>query len=470
MPQDRQGLDASGSVEAVAAYDRALDHLQRFQAEVVDEATASIAADPTFAMGHLMLAELTLMSTDGGDVAGARELLDAAEAIAVAGSLTPRELAHLEAVRCWAAGDMFGAGRVLDDLVTEHPQDLLALFVGHQIDFFSGDAVTLRDRIGRVLPAWDREDPRSGFLLGMHAFGLEECNLYELSETVGRRSVDINADDVWGIHAVVHTFEMQGRVPEGVQYLQERRDDWSDGNFLKVHNSWHYALYLLQGDEPARSLEVYDEVLHHEASEDLSIELLDASALLWRMHLEGIDVGDRWQSLADAWGRCLVPGHYPFNDMHAVMSYLGAGERDRARELSRTLDGIAPGADGTSTGAMMTAAVGAPIARAFVAFDDEDYATTVGELLPIRRRVQVFGGSHAQRDAVQRTLIEAARRSGDTALARGLLAERLGVRDANTYDWRKLGEVLAAAGSTDEAGRANAKADALVGDIRAVVA
>jgi tellurite resistance protein len=467
---DRQGVPVTGSVDAITAYDRAVDHLQRFQIDMVEAATDSIDADPTFAMGHLMLAEMTLMSTDGGDHGAAQELLAAAEAIAADGSLAPRELAHLEAVRRWVAGDMAGAGQVLDQLAFEQPLDVLALFVGHPIAFFSGDAVSLRDRVGRVLPAWDHEDPRFGYLLGMHAFGLEESNLYGLSEEVGRHAVDTNANDVWGIHAVVHTYEMQGRVPEGVRYYQERWDDWAEANFLNVHNSWHYALYLLQGEEPERALAVYDRVLHHDGSEDLSLELLDASALLWRMHLDGLDVGDRWQPLAAAWARCLVPGFYPFNDMHAAMCFVAAGDQARAHELVTALDGIARNADPAVTAHVMTAEVGAPVCRAIAAFGGGDYPATVEALFPIRREINLFGGSHAQRDAVQRTLVEAARRSGHTRLARSLLAERLGVRHASTYDWRKVAQTLDADRDADGSRAAAEKADGLVSDIGAAVA
>jgi hypothetical protein len=215
---------------------------------------------------------------------------------------------------------------------------------------------------------------------------------------------------------------------------------------------------------------VYDRVLHHDGSEDLALELLDASALLWRMHLDGVDVGNRWQPLADAWARCLVPGFYPFNDMHATMSFVGAGDLDRARELGATLDGIAGRADPTVTGQAMTASVGAPVCRAIAAFGDGDYRSAVEHLLPIRRHVNEFGGSHAQRDAVQRTLVEAAERSGDVRLARALLAERLGVRDANTYDWRKVARALEADGDTAGSRAASSKADGLVSEIRAAVA
>ena len=235
---------------------------------------------------------------------------------------------------------MAGAGALLGDISVRYPRDLLALFVGHQIDFFRGDAVNLRDRIGRALTAWGDQDPQSGFLHGMYAFGLEECNQYGQSAEAGQRAVELNPDDVWGIHAVVHTYEMQGQVPAGVRFMRERRSDWSEGNFLNVHNSWHYALYLLQAGNTRGALAVYDQFLHHGGSEDIALELLDATALLWRLWLEGIPAGDRWRPLAEAWARLLAPGFYPFNDMHAIMAFIGNGELGRAWEVVAALERV----------------------------------------------------------------------------------------------------------------------------------
>ena len=76
MAQDRQGLSLTGGADAIEAYERAVDHLLRFQAEVVNEIRASLAADPSFAMGTVLSAYLSLMSTDGGDVVRARQTLD----------------------------------------------------------------------------------------------------------------------------------------------------------------------------------------------------------------------------------------------------------------------------------------------------------------------------------------------------------------------------------------------------------
>ena len=213
MAADSQGLSLTGSAEAVAAYDRAIEHLIRFQPVVADAVADSAAADPGCVMGRVLGAYLGLMSTEKGAVAAARDALGPADGDDRA--LLPRERAHIAAARRWIAGDMAGAGALLGDISVRYPRDLLALFVGHQIDFFRGDAVNLRDRIGRALTAWRDRDPQSGFLHGMYAFGLEECNQYGQSAEAGRRAVELNPDDVWGIHAVVHTYEMQGQVPDG---------------------------------------------------------------------------------------------------------------------------------------------------------------------------------------------------------------------------------------------------------------
>jgi tetratricopeptide (TPR) repeat protein len=465
---DARGLALTGSAEAVSWYDRAVDHLIRFQSEVVDTAAAAVAADPGCAMARLFCAYLALMSTEESATAGAIDALDGLRASA--DDLLPRERAHLAAAETWIAGDMASAGSLLANITVSYPRDLLALAVGHQVDFFTGDAVNLRDRIGRALGGWHTDDPQAGFVQGMYAFGLEECNLYQQSEEVGQAAVERNSDDVWGIHAVVHTYEMAGRVPDGVRFMRRREADWQSGNFLNVHNSWHYALYLLQAGDTEGALAVYDRMIRHAGSQDVALELLDASALLWRMWLEGTPVGDRWQPLAAAWGRILAPGFYPFNDMHAVMSFIGNGELDRAEGLVRALDEVVATRVDASSGWRMTSEIGLPVCRSLVAFSRGEYDAVIADLLPIRTRVHHFGGSHAQRDAVERTLLDAAIRAGRHELAAALVSERLSMRECNTYAWSKRAWLRDAAGDQAGAAAAMARARDLAAEIRAAAA
>jgi hypothetical protein len=471
MGADGQGLVLTGSGEAIAAYDQAVEHLIRFQPEVMDAVAAAVAADPGCVMGGVFGAYLALMSTEARAVAAALEELGPfANEDGGDEKLLPRERAHLAAARRWAGGDMAGAGALLGDISVRYPRDLLALAVGHQIDFFRGDAMTLRDRVGRALGAWDGADRQAGFVYGMYAFGLEECNQYDQSAEAGQRAVETNPDDVWGIHAVAHTFEMRGQIPDGVRFMRQRRENWTQGNFLNVHNAWHFALYLLQADDVAGALAVYDTFLHHPGSDDVALELLDASALLWRLQLEGVPVADRWRPLADAWARLLTPGFYPFNDVHAIMAFIGTGDLNRAREVVAALERVTREGDQTGTGSLMTSVVGLPVCRSLVHFATGEYEQVLSELLPIKTRIHEFGGSHAQRDAVERTLLEAAIRAGRTDLANALVSERLAVRECNTYAWSKRAVLLAAAGQTVGAASAQARERELAGQIRTAAA
>ncbi len=468
MAVDKQGLSLTGSKEAAAAYDRAIDHLIRFQPQVTDVAAESVAADPGCVMGRVLGAYLGLMSTEEGGVAAARAALGPASSRDSA--LLPRERAHLAAAEHWIAGDMAGAGALLGDISVRYPRDMLALGVGHQIDFFTGDAVNLRDRIGRALSAWGSRDPQSGFVAGMYAFGLEECNQYGHAAEAGQRAVETNPDDVWGIHAVVHTYEMQGQIPDGVRFMRVHRENWSADNFLNVHNSWHYALYLLQANDIAGALAVYDSFLHHSGSEDVALELLDATALLWRLQLEGSSVGNRWPPLAAAWARLLAPGFYPFNDMHAIMAFIGAGEPGRAQEVVTALERVVREGNPAATGWAMTSIVGLPVCRSLVHFGTGQYEQVLDDLMPIRTRIHEFGGSHAQRDAVERTLLEAAIRARREDLANALVSERLAVRECSTYAWSKRAVLLATAGDQAAAASAAARASELAAQISAAAA
>ena len=153
----------------------------------------------------------------------------------------------------------------------------------------------------------------------MDAFGLEESGHYGQALDAGLAAVEANPDDVWAIHAVVHTYEMQGRVDEGIGFLRSDRTRWESGNLFTVHNWWHLALYELEAGRPERALAIYDAEIHHAGSLGVPIEMLDASALLWRLLLDGIDTGGRFGPLADAWapkagGRAVVRLQRPARD------------------------------------------------------------------------------------------------------------------------------------------------------------
>jgi hypothetical protein len=431
---DEHGNPTTGPGEAIERYDAAVDRLVRYHVDVVD-LTASLAADhPTFAMGQALAAYLQLMSTDARDLDPAREHLAALHAA----PRNDRETAHRAAIDAWLDGEWHRAARHLDDLLVEWPTDLLALTIGHQLDFFLGDARNLRDRIGRSIAAFDPQHPHRGFVRGMQAFGLEESGHYGLAEQAALEAVGRNPDDVWGVHAGAHVYEMRGNVDDGIAFMTERVGGWGAGNLFTVHNWWHLALYHLEHGRHDEVLAIYDREIHHPASDGVPLEMLDASSMLWRLRLDGVDVADRFDVIADAWANAIdpSPSWYVFNDVHAVMAFLGAGRRDDAVAVIGRLTADtdrAPTTTPPASNVRMTAEVGLPVSLALLAFDDGRDADVVAELWPTRSVFHHFGGSHAQRDVLERTLLEAAVRGNRTALAERLIAERLAVRPTGRF-------------------------------------
>jgi tetratricopeptide (TPR) repeat protein len=453
---DAHGNPVSGSQAAIERYDAAIDHLLAYRNEFLDAMTSLVDDEPEFAMGLVVAAYTSLTSTDAIDLEGARELTARLGFLA----LNDREAAHRSVLQAWTSGDWHGAARLLDELLVCWPADLLGLLVGHQLDFFLGDAANLRDRVGRSLPKIDQAHPHHAYARGMYAFGLEESGDYPLAEHHGLAAVDRNHDDVWAIHAVTHAYEMQGRIDDGIRFLRSRQADWGEGNLFTVHNWWHLALYLLEAGSTVDALAVYDRHIHNDQSAGVPLEMLDASALLWRLHLDRVDVGGRFAPLADAWSnRTTQEPWYVFNDLHAVMALAGAGRTDDARTvIDRLVAYVA--ANPPISNVDMTAAVGLPACRAVLAHVEDRHADVVTELMPIRTTLARFGGSHAQRDALQRTLVDAAIRSGQLHVAGSLVDERLAVRETSVWSWQRRSQILTASGDTVAGDRANQHAAA----------
>ena len=419
--KDDWGNATSGATpEGLEHYEHALRLFRCYIGDPVGVVDAALRASPDMVMAHALKAYLHLLGTDPGGLAVAAE----AHAAAVRLPANAREAGHVRAIGQILVGSWRDAGRTLEDVSVEAPRDPLALQAGHLIDFLVGDARMLRDRIARALPAWDAHTPGYHAVLGMHAFGLEESGDYARAEAQGRRGVELEPRDGWAQHAVAHVMEMQCRQKDGIAWMRANPDAWSRDSSFAVHLWWHLALFHLELGEIDEVLALYDGPVYGKRSE-VVFDMLDASALLWRLTLRGMDVGYRWEALADKWEAIADAGNYAFNDAHAMMAFIGA-RRGKAVEV--LLEAQHAAMEDVTDNAMFTREVGHPVALAIRAFGESDYAETVRLLRRVRRDAHRFGGSHAQRDLLDLTLIEAALRGGQFALASALIAERQATR------------------------------------------
>ena len=424
MYQDTQGHTVSGATPAaLEAYAGAVNAFNLYRGDPIAFLDAALEVAPEFTLGYAAKSAMFALSTEPEATAEARRIIGQCEGL----TMTEREQSFATAVALLASGNWPGAGRAFNRYSMAYPRDLLALQIGHLIDFYMADARNLRERIARALADWDETVPGYPLVLGMYAFGLEEAGDYERAEAYGREAVSREPADCWAHHAVAHVKEMQNRPEDGIGWMIAREPHWSeDANVFKVHNWWHRAVFHLELGQVDEALALYDGPVR-EARSTVALDLVDAAALLWRLDLVGVDVGDRWGELADAWVNQSDGKTYAFNDWHAAMALLGAGNQSAVAELIKRMYAAAKA---SPTGEWIHR-YGIPLIEGFSAFRRGDYHDTVEQLLDVRHISMAFGGSHAQRDIIDLTLIEAALRGGERSVARALINERLAVRPSS---------------------------------------
>ena len=421
---------SSDNREATALFDKATWNFMTLSFDPVADVGEALAADPQHVMGHCLSAALCLLGTEKQLLPGAKAAIAAATLVHHANE---RERGHIAALDAFASGSMASALEHWEHVLIAHPGDALAMYCAHQTDFFLARSSELRDRVTRRMPSLDPDWKGYGFYQGMLAFGLEEMNQYTEAEEAGRQAVLRDPRNAWAIHAVAHVMEMTARVDDGMRWLDERKNDWATDNFFQVHNWWHYALYLLDQERHREALALYDDKIRTGTG---LLDMIDASALLWRLHLQGVDCADRWRGPAATWEPHIDDGWYGFNDMHAMIAFAGAGRSDLCQHLLKVMRETAT--TGTENGEN-TGLVSLPVAEAVLAFTQGHYNAAVDTLLPVRLRAQRGGGSHAQRDLIAQTLIRSAELSGQHGLALALLNERVSAKPQSHFArlWRE---------------------------------
>jgi Tfp pilus assembly protein PilF len=406
------------SRDALERFDHALKQIRTYHGDPVTTLDQAIAHDPDFSLAWTVRAALFAQQTDRLYADEVHRSLQAA----AKGPVNDREQRHFAATRAFAEGRFHEGTTLFGAIARDYPRDALALQNGHVGCFFTGRQQDLRDWPLQALRAHGREDEARHAILGMAAFGLEECGDFARAQEMGEEAVAIEPQDAWAAHAVAHVHEMRGDLDHGVPWLNQTSPGWASDCGFAYHNWWHLALLHLDRGDTAAVLRIYDEKVRPNPGVNIVMEMLDASALLWRLRLEGVDTGDRFRPLADAWERTAEDALYAFNDLHAVMAFIGAG---RMRDAGRTLEAMRRAAHGADDNAQMTRDAGLPLVEAFMAFEEGRHAVAAETICSVRGVAQRFGGSHAQRDVLTLTALHAAVRGGMQQAAEALAAERL---------------------------------------------
>ena len=401
--------------DSVALLEHAVEDLVALSGEPIALADAA-AADPDLVLARVLQAYLALYSTAEAGFETAAKLVMGLDGWDLGAG--ERELLHVLAAQSWASGEWERAVNFLERALLHDPRDLLALKVAQDLYFFLGDKQGLRGVVERVLGAWPRDLPGWGFVQGMYAFGLEENGRYAEAEDRARAALGDNARDVWAVHALAHVFEMKGAQLDGIEFLDGTVENWG-GSYFAVHNWWHRALYHLELGALEEVLALYDGPIRAARSSEW-LDVVDAASLLWRLHLFGVDVEGRAKDLADDVLPLLRQPVYVFNDWHGLMVAGLAGFRKECEQII-----LANRFEAAGTNRRVVDDAGLGLLEGFHAFAQGDPAGAVRRLLDSRPKAHRVGGSHAQRDVVDLTLLAAAARSGNDPLCATLLSDRL---------------------------------------------
>ena len=456
--QDCRGIPFScDTQDLIDRLDRLQEDVMAFQGRPLDEIDEILEAHPDFVMGHCFKAAVLTQAMEVRIYDSMLASVEAAEALA--SQANERERGHIAALRAWVDGDFFGAVQHWEEVLTHYPFDLFALMLVHLTDLLLGDTPGQRDCVARVFALWDESMPGYEFVLGFYSFGLEENRDFMRAEELGRQAVAMRPKHPYAIHAVAHVMEMKGRQPGGIHWMRSRRDDWAKSDFAN-HLWWHLSLFHLDLMQYDRVLEIYDNHLRSSRPSGDKYEELDATALLWRLKLLEVEVGDRWCELADKWESSATDTLYAFNDVHAMMTFVA----DRRDTLAARLLGANERYVNHATDAnvAMSRVIGLPFCRALQAFERGDYGACVDLLLPVRYRTHRLGGSFAQRDIIGWTVLEAALRSGRHELALALANERCALKPTSPSNWHMVARAHQGLGQAEQARRAEARAEALL--------
>jgi hypothetical protein len=428
MAMDARGLEMTAASEATAAaYDGVIESFLKYRADTPLKLKAALAQDPEAPMLHVLKGAFPLMAYNTAQVPAARA------ATAKAGELarTPRERAHVAALDAWADGAPERALAIWRSIVADHSTDILAFRLHHFSAFWMGRAPEMLATVEAALPAWDPGLPGWGSMLACRAFANEECANYRIAENAGREAVRLDPADLWAVHAVAHVLEMEGRRGEGIAWVEQARPHFAGANNLQHHVFWHQAMFHLERGEHAEVLRLYDTGFRDLASPvtqqqpDLYIDCQNAISMLFRLERQGVDVGARWEELADKAEARIGDCASAFTLPHWMMALCAAGRLDAARRMLEALREAGRANAGEHARILRDAA--APACEAVLRRAEGDHAGAVAALRPALGGLWELGGSHAQQDVLEQLFLDCALKAGLESDAR-LLLERVAGR------------------------------------------
>lgn len=432
---DLSGIDTSLEAEHIGTWNRVVTGILSHAESTAADLNTVIGKAPDFALAQAVRGLSCLLLSRRELVGVAQEAYEAALAAAQRRQPTARECSFILALALWLQGRPTLAVEGLQQVLDDNPRDALAMKMVQAIRFIMGRPDEMRRSIEAVLPDWD-DHPAKGYLLGCHAFTLEETGEYALAEQAGQRAVELAPDDAWGLHAVAHVFDMTGRAQEGLDWLHGREASWQHCNNFRFHVWWHRALMHLDIGDFEAALTLYDSEIRREKADEYR-DIANATSLLARLEIEGVDVGNRWEEVAELSEKRSEDSCLAFADLHYLLGLIGGGQ---AQAATRLVGNMAKARLSDCEAHAVIGKNGYRTALGLQAYASGNYRKAWLNLQKALRDLQAVGGSHAQRDVFTRIAVEAGLRAGYLDETENMLHERVRSRGGHQdgYTLRRL--------------------------------
>lgn len=415
---------------AADACRQAMTSYTRRQCDVVPLLQKATKLDSECALAPALLGLMLHGARNSGLTSKIADCLSTATSLARKNPPTPIEMDYIAALTYASEGNLDGMVAKLTDVTNKNPQDIFAIALAQGELFWMGRLQESLRISETVNPHWKPDTPGYVEYLGCRAFDLEEAGRYDEAEQAGRESVEMNPASIWATHAVAHVMYMQGRFQDGVDWIEPQQAHWDDCNQIKFHVWWHKCLFLLDLGEHEQILANYDQWVRNrkheltEAMPDLYIDMQNGASMLWRLEQAGVDVGERWQEMAELACLRLVDYSSPFTSAHFAVILAAVGDYASCEKLITNMETFVQSEEGASHTlgeAFKLAAL--PAARAALAHGKGDFKKAQAVLSPARGELWRMGGSHAQQDLFFQILFDATAKVSDRVATDKLLHE-----------------------------------------------
>jgi hypothetical protein len=319
-------------------------------------------------------------------------------------------------------------------LLDADPTDLLAVRISDTTHFRFGHTQAVVEQADRLAPAWSPDLPGYDCFQSVWAFAHEEAGDTAGAERAIDSAYERDPTNFFAHHVKAHILEMDSRPSEGNDWLAAQTGYWPIGNNLVHHLWWHRALMQLDLGERDAVLASYDANIRNlnapltRAAPDQFNDLQNSAALLWRLEQLGLDVGARWDELADKAEARIGDSAYLLLPPHLMLALAATGRDDAA---ARFLAALREQADDPSRWeAPAIGDVVVPVCEAMLAHRRGQHARVVALLEPRLDRIRLLGGSNAQRDLFRQVLINSAMQADRRDIVAAMIADETAIHAA----------------------------------------